>query len=391
VDGVETDSKYPALLTLQDGKLTPVYGTFSGIATTGAEIFGGVSSGSLTITNVTECVICMDSEANVSSPFAVFATKSYERKKQSEKGSIPYILAKLLLNSCYGKFIQSSKPQLLGSDCDEFICQYPAGDEANYAKLYLDEYAKALAEGEDPLDALEDLRDLIVSETIAAGLKLEMKPYNRMSTNKQEFAPSAIPAAAALITAFSRARLRALIKCTGAVYWDTDSAFIAGKTEAEIGECFKVGNAWIAPGLVPLEWGNELGQLDLEIDGAKGWLAGTKRYYLYGADDKGKQKLKSATHGIVNIHSPYSSDKIKARYSEVAIRNLATGRDVRYRTKAAPLKAKGTKNADVGWFESRRVAPSFKLDERQHWTKADDGTHWLGHMKTWEELLNESG
>lgn len=385
VDGIETDAKYPALITLHQGKLTPVYGEFEKIATTGPEIYGGVASGTLTITKVHECVICMDTTLTPS-PFKLFAESAYERKKNSEKDSVSYILAKLLLNSAYGKWIQSTKPQLIGADGDEFICLFPEGEESNYSKLYLEEYAAAQYNDEDVIDALTAVRQEIISGAAQMGLKLRSKPLHKMDTTKKEFAPSAIPPAAALVTAISRARLRALIKCTGAVYWDTDSAFIVDKTAEEIEQCFAEGSKWIAPGLVPLRWGKELGEIDLELTDGIGWLAGTKRYHLFGQKADGKPKLKQAIHGIVNMYSPRTKDKIKSRYAEAVIRALATGDSLRYKTKPAPLKAKGTKDEHVGRFERHTVAPNFKLDERLKWAEGGDGLAWIGEMKTWKEI-----
>lgn len=389
VDGIESDGKYPSLITLNAGKLTPVYGAFEGIATTGPEVYCGAMSGTLKITRVVECIICYDTEEKPS-PFKQFAEAAYEQKKNSPKGSVSYILAKLLLNSAYGKWIQSTKPQLLGTDAEEFICSYPAGDEHNYGKFYLEVYATAQANGKDTLEELQEARSEILAGAYDLGLKIESKPLNKMDTTKKEFAPSAIPPAAALVTAISRARLRALIKCTGAVYWDTDSAFIIDKTPEEIEACFALGSKWIAPGLVPLRWGNELGEIDLELTGGIGYLAGTKRYHLEGTDDKGKEKMKQAIHGIVNMYSPRVKDKVKRRYAEAVIRNLATGKDSRYRTKPSPRKAKGTRDEHVGRFESHSVAPNFKLDERMNWERAEGSLHWIGTMKLWEELKEDN-
>ena len=388
VDGVETDEKVPSLIALHEGKLTPVFGAFTGIATTGPEIYGGVMSGTLTITKVHECLLCFDSEITPS-PFKKFAMDAYERKKNSPKGSVSYILAKLLLNAAYGKWIQSTKPQLIGTDAEDFICLFPDdGHESDYAKLYLETYATAQYEEEDPIAALTELKEDILAEALRAGVPMaKPKPLHKMDTAKKEFAPSAIPPAAALVTAISRARLRALIKCTGAVYWDTDSAFILDKTKEEIEACFVEGSKWIAPGLIPLRWGNELGEIDLELENGIGWLAGTKRYHLLGNDEKGP-KLKQAIHGIVNMYSPKVKSKIKSRYAEAVIRGLATGDNLRYRTKGAPLKAKGTIDEHVGRFKSHSVAPNFKLDERQLWERTADGLAWEGVMKGWQEIAS---
>lgn len=384
IDGVETDDKYPSLITMVDGKLTPVYGEFTGIATTGAEVYGGVMSGTLTVTNVIEAVFLLDTEV-IESPFAKFANEAYAAKAAAAKGSVSYILAKLLLNSAYGKWIQATKPQLVGSDIDGFVCYFPKGMENEYAKLYLEEYAKAQYEGEDVTAALSDLRTEIVSGAIDMQLQLDKRPFEKMDTTKKEFAPSAIPPAAALVTATSRARLRALIKCTGAIYWDTDSAFIQSKTEDQIRTAMLEGSKWLHPAFVPLRFGEALGEIDLELDGGSGYLAGTKRYFL-NVKTADKEKIKAAIHGITNLYGVGTSDRIKRRYTEAVIRRLAIGGTIRYKSKATPLKAKGNADKDVGRFDRHSVAPNFKLDERMNWQRDDDAGGWRGSMKTYKEL-----
>lgn len=372
IDGVENDSNYPSLITERGGKLTPIYGEFENIATTGPEVYGGVMSGTLRVTKVREAVFCID-KALVESPFRRFALDAYERKKKAEKGSISYILAKLLLNSAYGKWIQATKAQLLGTDADDFVCYYPKGCEHDYAKIYMETYAKAQYEGEDALSVLEDLRVDIMEGCAEEGLELESKLFARMDTAKKEFAPSAIPAAAALVTAISRARLRALIKCTGAIYWDTDSAFIQGKSNEEIEACFATGSAWIHPAFVPLRMGSELGEIDIEMEGGSGYLAGTKRYYLTSPSS---EKAKKAIHGIINL---------KGRYAGVIIRALATGKQIEYKTKGAPLKAKSTTDARTGLFTRKQVTPNFQLDDRLSWIRDDGVDAWRGSVREWRE------
>lgn len=385
VDGEETDAKYPALITEQGGKLTPVYGKFEGVATTGIEIYCGVMSGSLLITQVHEAVFCFDTEI-VESPFRKFANDAYEKKKKAAKDTTEYILAKLLLNAAYGKWIQSTKAQLIGTDAEGFVCYYPKGQESIFAKMYLEEYALAHEQGRDPLKALEIVMSIAYDVIEEEGLEICRKPMEQLDLSEKEFASSAIPGAASLVTAIARTRLRALIKCTGAIYWDTDSGFIQHMPPDKIGPCLEKGTAWLHPALVPLRLGKELGELDLEIENAEGYLAGTKRYYLTGSKDD-VSKIKSAIHGITNMYSPNVKDRIKCRYSEAVIRALATGKEIRYRTKGSPLKAKGTPDALVGMFVNTSVAPKFNLDTRLSWNWDVSKSVFVGSVKTWQDQL----
>jgi DNA polymerase elongation subunit (family B) len=178
------------------------------------------------------------------------------------------------------------------------------------------------------------------------------------------------------------------MKCLNALYWDTDSVFIEGTfTDEEINEKLKRCSDWLPSNVVPVIVGDELGMLDCEMKNGKGYLAGTKRYYLQQfnedgtptLDKKGNEIKKVATHGIPALGKDRAGDVIK---------NLATGFNAFYESKPKPMKAKESKSKDeIGSFKSKSYEPKFQLDERLEWTKTKTG--WIGNVKPYQLQLTD--
>ncbi|MNI23234.1 hypothetical protein D3C73_768130 [compost metagenome] len=205
-----------------------------------------------------------------------------------------------------------------------------------------------------------------------------------------------VPAAASLITGISRARLCAALKALYAKYWDTDSIFVRGQmTEEELNERLRYGSSLLCPGVIPLTIGDGLGHLALEIKNAKGFLAGTKRYYLEGDDSYDEFSIKCATHGIPAIpyvksdsDDPKEKEREERQYHAAIIGSLAKGKSHEYESKARPLKVKEAGEASrIGLFRSKIYVPKFRLDERLLWVRSNDETHWIGHMRQYNDLL----
>lgn len=170
--------------------------------------------------------------------FAPYVNHFYEMKKLATKGSSEYILAKLHLNSLYGKF---------------------GANPANYQEFKTcapeDVYAMHEIHGYDFADYFGE--HAIICRPIS---EAAMRYYN--------------VAVAASITGFVRAYLwRAISQCKGVMYCDTDS--IAAR---ETGS---------------LLLGDELGQWDIEADCINGGIAGKKLY----AFNTGKD-YKTASKGV---------------------------------------------------------------------------------------------
>lgn len=363
ISGRETDSRYPSLLTVIGNKLCPVYGEFENIAVTGYEFYAGVKSGGLTDITIHECVVLLDMQDDVYLPFKAFAEQGYKEKSDNIKGSLLYIAAKLKLNSAYGKLIESRAQKLLGLTDNAAMFQYIEGMEAEFAEYYYTSYLESMDNGMDEEEWFYE----ITAEVFDNFPDIDEWMYQELTefhVGGYVYGAYVIPAAASLITGCSRARLLCAMKATGAIYWDTDSIFIEGTSREQIEKDFEKCADWLPDNAIPIRIGEALGEMDIELEGGSGWLAGTKRYYLEAEG----QKPKTATHGIPALDKKLTKEVIK---------NLATGLDFQYQSKARPTKAKEAASVDmIGQFFSRQYIPKFRLDSRLDWEATPDG--WRG-------------
>jgi hypothetical protein len=399
ISGIETDPYYPSLITTLHGKLTPIYGEFKNIATTGHEAIVGLKSGTLTITEVQECIVCVEMDSKKKNPFKIFAEKGYMTKAAAEKGTVVYIGEKIKLNSAYGKLIESRLQLLLGATDFATYLPYIEDMEKEFGTYYYEKYIEAVEQGL----TLDDIYDELIDEIMTSfdeDVRSEMyvKMFGDFSVSGRVYGKYVVPGAASLITAISRSRLCAAMKCLKALYWDTDSVFINYRREDDP-EAFDaklaLGSSWLAPGLIPLSIGEELGELDCEIDKASGWLAGTKRYYLEGINpDKNKFTIKLAIHGIPAMPNGEIDEedleekqlKDKYKFKKQVIEMLANGSNYVYDSKPRPLKSKEAESAEViGLFRSQRYESRFHLDERLQWERLSD--HWSGSVTPYEILV----
>jgi hypothetical protein len=368
VSGVEHDECYPSLITTHDGKLTPIYGEFKEVATTGVELLVGIKSGKLEITEVHEMIVLLDVEENPKLPFKEFSLLAYERKRNSEKGSVEYASAKLGLNAPYGKLIESRSQTFVGASDGKIRLPFIEGMDKEFAQFYYEKYVELMEKGSNLSEGIEAISEELTNnfpEDVLQDMKYEM--FENFSISGRVYGRYVVPAAASLITATSRARLLAAMKALDALYWDTDSVFVQGMEEEEIKERLLVTRDWLPSNVVPVQLGEELGEMDIEIKKAKGFLAGVKRYYL--EDQEGKTK--GASHGIPAL----PRDQV-----ERAIELLATGENVDYMSKPKPMKSKESKTPEeIGSFKSLSYSSKFKLDDRLEWIKTGDG--WIGRLK----------
>lgn len=372
VSGEETDPNYPSLIQTVNGKLTPIYGTFSNVATTGVELLVGIKSGSLQNLVIHEAVVLLDMDDDPKLPFKQFASEAYKRKADAEKDSAEYASAKLALNASYGKLIESRTQTLIGAKDYRAHLPFIEGMEKEFGNYYYEKYLELVEEGKTLNEGYDDvIGEIIENFDEETREKMATKMFGDFSISGRVYGRYVIPAAASLITATSRARLCCAMKALDALYWDTDSVFINEMDEEEIRERLQSTMEWLPSNVVPVQIGDELGELDCEIKGARGYLAGVKRYHLVAGD-----KVKSATHGIPAL----PRDKI-----EEVISTLATGNPITYHSKERPLKAKESKSKEeIGSFKSKDYTSEFHLDERLDWFQADGG--WIGRVKPIEEM-----
>jgi hypothetical protein len=390
VSGEETDAHYPALITNKKGKLTPIFGKFENIATTGVELSVGLKSGSIKLSKVHELVVLVETEEPECLPFKIFAETSYKAKEDAEKDSPPYIAAKLRLNSSYGKLIESRTETPVADDVKNIVLPYVEGMEVEFGKMYYNEYIATLnTESEETFDdKIIKLCEDVFNQFDESEIK--SADFGSLSLTKLTYGRYAIPAAASLTTGTSRARICAAMRATDALYWDTDSIFILDYNPNTINDRLAKGTPYLPKFIQGLRVGEKLGDMGIEIENASGYLAGTKRYFLDNdihrncpknkiccgkmkdeCPDKKKCKYKKAVHGIPT-----------APYNEAAdmIRLLATGQNNPYEGKARPLSVKEAKTLEeIGMFKSRKYESQFHLDERLEWNQTSEG--WKGTVK----------
>lgn len=376
VDGEETDARYPALITSKKGKLVPIFGKFENIATTGVELSVGIRSGTLRIDRIRELVLLVEMEEPEILPFKEFVLDAYNRKATSEKGSPDYLSAKLELNSSYGKLIESRSETPVTDEVGNIVLPYIEGQETEYGHIYYNEYINSIREDSDRSfedyypELVDGILDTLEGETIS------FANFNTLSLTELEYGRYVVPAGASLITATSRARLLAMMKGTGALYWDTDSIFIQGYDPNRLEPELARASEWLPAFVLPLRIGEELGELDAEIVGASGYLAGTKRYYLVDAEGHEKKAL----HGIPTAPFDIAEDMIKS---------LATGDNFKYEGRQRPKGVKETKKADeIGRFFSRSYEAQFHLDTRLEWTETSGG--WVGTVRKLSDIENNN-
>ena len=388
-DGRETDKKYPSIIDHNKStkKLTPIYGEFKNIATTGYELLCGYNSGTLSIHQFKEVVFLVDTKSDVQFPFRDFAKTAYEGKQNSEKGSILYVMWKLVLNGAYGKLIESRKKVIVSVEHEEDLIPYLEGQKQEFSIMFYDEYIRAMRDGKNWNDVYIALYDEILANIPYEELKF--MAFSDIELGGKEFGSYAVPGAASLITGIARARLRALMKCTDALYWDTDSVFIPDLDLKKLPSQLKKGTKWLSDNVVPLQLGEELGDIDIEMLHGTGYLAGTKRYYIHKDTgefdpDTGEKiiKIKKAIHGLPSL----PKEEI-----ERMITYLATNQGVgSYKAKAKPLKAKESPNADlIGAFiqKENKINSLYKKDDRLTWEYDTKKDIYIGVVREWKSLI----
>jgi hypothetical protein len=218
---------------------------------------------------------------------------------------------------------------------------------------------------------------------------LKFMAFGDIEIGGKEFGSYAVPAGASLITGIARARLRALMKCTDALYWDTDSVFIPNLDLKKLPTQLKKGTKWLTDNVVPLQLGENLGDIDIEMLNGTGYLAGTKRYYLSKAtgtyDIKTRKeifKIKKAIHGLPAL----PKDEIERMIKYLAT-NVGKGS---YHAKAKPLKAKEAPSADlIGAFieKEKAINSLYKKDDRLEWKYSETLNMYTGIIREWLTLV----
>lgn len=284
ISGRIRDTHYPAILyrnrQVLGGRLIPVVGDFPDMWVTSYELESGISWGDFERLSIHEGVIVVEGE-EANNPLATYVDTFARMKVQADRdgnGALRFF-AKLLLNSLYGKFVQTNGGFELPDGYDVIV---PIPQDASrelrdavleiYRAVYLetgnvDEIAQEIL-GQYPEFAMSSLSD---PELIAGGLFQ--------------------PMIATLITGWSRARLHDLLHLAEGLYCDTDSVF----TSVNPDSLAKKLASWQGySSSFPFRIGKELGNLTMEGEGYL-YIDKAKRYLLL--DDAG-EVVKKAAHAI---------------------------------------------------------------------------------------------
>ena len=316
-----------------------------------------LSAGYLTkqITHITvhdAIYLAYDNDAEQSGFLYDFVHEYHTIKNQNQKGSPLYLLAKLLMNSLYGKLIELRSPESLILPKHILLLRVPFSwksrmekDDAFRMRFYgilvnqgmeLDDLMREYQPEE--YDSMVPLHELIQEQGLKAGTYF-------------------FPFYASLITAGQRAWMSIYCYYTKAVLADTDSAFSLLSEQDFIKALKKADTITTRIGVGHCRIGKELGDIDIELRNGRGHIAGIKQYELQG--EGGVYKI--AHHAIVQ---PDGEDKLS--FYRYAIAQLSLGQAVTYKEKSRPVRLRSAllRGKDFGVFEAgtRTITP--KQDSR---------------------------
>lgn len=357
ISGCGIDPHFPAL-RIHDpvhNRLRYVYGSFQQITATIPEIMLGVASGRLLVDQVHDGVIMVGTADT--SFLRIYVEMVFRIKEENERDTPLYLIAKLLMNSLYGKLIEVRE-----------VIRSPLGMDGMYLiPNWLDLT--------DP-EFVKQLREIYITDGIA-GLNEFWECNSDLAVNEQqpevllkeaisanEFAAGHyfLPLHAANVTGFVSAKLGLAAWATDALQGDTDSIFT---TTPDLDAYYQV---MARAGYPAPETG--LGSFGLDIDGVSGVLVKTKMYSLRRGDGKFKQAhhgiIRLLTPGLDQVNDPDPERQAKLRkvrqqehLHDVMVSLVAEG-EVNYDTKSRPVRLRSAVRRGLipGEFyaEARKIA-----------------------------------
>lgn len=318
------------------------------------ELCAGYLVGTISHITIHEAIYLSYDEDAVGSGFLHdFIRYFHKVKNDSEKGSAMYLLAKLLMNALYGKLIETRRPESLiipnfikNLHVPESWCVHLT-DDSTFSTRFTNilfnggDGIEELIEDYPPYDydPLISIDNLLVDKVIKAGTYF-------------------LPFYASLITAGQRAWMSVYTYFTKAYLADTDSAFSPLSKEEFINALEQANEITSRIGVGNCRIGDQLGDIDIELEEGTGYIAGIKQYSL-----DGKGKSKNAHHAIVA--SAFTDDEhpkeLQQLFYHWAVRNLALNRPFSYPTKSTPIRIRTAllRGSDYGKFESgiRTITP----------------------------------
>lgn len=319
------------------------------------ELCAGYLTGQITDITIHEAVyLSYEKDAESSGFLYDFVMTYHKMKNENKKGSPLYLLAKLLMNALYGKLIEMRSPESLILPKSVSMLRIPESWAYRIAKneSFRNAFYNCLVQSGFGLDELLEEYPPFHEDTF---VRLETLIENTDLKAGTFF----FPFYASLITAGQRAWMSVYTYYTKAFLADTDSAFTplslsefkeAIQKADEITSLIGVGRCRI---------GKELGDIDIEIQNASGFIAGIKQYAL--SDREGNQKI--AHHAIVypDFGDTEHPKEAKNLFFSKVIEHLSQGKSVTYQEKPRPIKMRSAllRGGDYGKFFSspRTITP----------------------------------
>lgn len=405
ISGECTDDIYPAFRVHHDNRLRYVYGRFKEMVVTIPEICIGVARGVLKNLSI-HGGVWLDGSCE-SSFLRRYVLEFFRLKEASPKGSPMNELAKLLINSAYGKLIevQAKDVVALGDSSEVRVPDYSnhvhakgiiaslvrvaaatlegapcAGEHLFFGKRLLRgdrarRYDEKVSGGTNPLEAYVSIA------TRAFGPRYTDVPIKAIVRHARSYkaGPFFMPSYASQITGFVSAQLGLMGACLEAYCGDTDSVAYP-KTPDEPARLGRYHQLMGDAGYLSAREGGEsvegttLGQWCLEMNcSTESYIVRPKRYshaYL----ENGKTSYKQAHHGMSRFTTPEAERASKdatlskpdrateaARFRNVglheAMRRQLEGETVRYVQRPSPRKGRTAARSGemVGEFVAQEI------------------------------------
>ena len=274
----ETNASYPSIRgRLNTGHIQYYYGHIDHQRTTIPEMMLGIVSGRLTNLTIHGGFIIHGSPEQ--SFLREYVHKFYTLKEASEKDSPVYLMAKLFINSPYGKLIEiiDARNVLLESaELMYIIPKFPKTVEPTITNAYIQG-------GLDNVDAVvADILDVIPSNGVTTLGEI-------MDGTDVKAGRYFLPTWAAQVTGFISAYMGCAALAAKALQGDTDSIFTDSTNWQTAFQGWMNQAGYPAPN-------HGLGAWTLEIENASGMLLGIKQYFLEAGN-----KIKAAHHAITDI------------------------------------------------------------------------------------------
>lgn len=360
ISGEGFDEYYPALRIhdSEHGRLRYIYGPFQKVWATIPEIVMGVMSRRLRVDQIHDGILMVGSPEH--SFLRHFVLKVYAIKSVTAPGSALYILAKLLMNTLYGKLLEVNIEQHYIPALADYI-KVP-----NVAGIgrQVDSLLQAYIDG--GYDALDDAASNLFDEY--KGKEATNADNLALGELLQKRHPAAgragayyLPLHGSQITGFASGALGLAAACTNAIQGHTDSLFTVGPQEEGMAMYQSIMQAcgYDAP-----EEG--LGSFVPVISKAHGYLVNGNLYAIkYTQPGARGEQIKMANHGLA---------KIDKQEVWAAIERMFQTGEVTYTTKASPRKLCSAllHSLEPGEFLREERTLHIVQDQNMVWTTAGD-------------------